>query len=181
MTKDDFSVKIDADNQLVVSMEKKREHKDEDKKGRYLRREFSYSRFQQVMILPENVEKDKIDAKVQNGVLTIDIPKKTGSRRSEEGEGDRRQITAGGFPVPKAEKISMRKFSPLSVSAGEVAGQGRECGRPRDLCRKKLWETGGPPRKKIGRRRNNVLHFRILIINFAKRRCAFEWGAGIAA
>ena len=56
MTKDDFSVKIDADNQLVVSMEKKEEHKDEDKKGRYLRREFSYSRFQQVMILPENVE-----------------------------------------------------------------------------------------------------------------------------
>ena len=76
LTKDDFSVKIDADNQLVVSMEKKEEHKDEDKKGRYLRREFSYSRFQQVMILPENVEKDKIDAKVQNGVLTIDIPKK---------------------------------------------------------------------------------------------------------
>lgn len=36
MTKDDFSVKIDADNQLVVSMEKKEEHKDEDKKGRYL-------------------------------------------------------------------------------------------------------------------------------------------------
>ena len=67
MTKDDFSIKIDPENQLIVSMEKK---------GKYLRREFSYSRFQQIMVLPENVEKDKIDAKVENGVLTIDIPKK---------------------------------------------------------------------------------------------------------
>ena len=64
MTKEDFSVKIDADNQLIVSM------------GKYLRREFSFTQFQQIMILPENVEKDKIDAKVSNGVLTIEIPKK---------------------------------------------------------------------------------------------------------
>lgn len=77
LTKDDFSVKIDADNQLIVSMEKKHESKDEDKKGKYLRREFSYTQFQQIMVLPENIEKDKIDAKVENGVLTIDIPKKT--------------------------------------------------------------------------------------------------------
>ena len=55
---------------------KKTENDEKDKKGKYLRREFSYSRFQQIMVLPENVEKDKIDAKVENGVLTIDIPKK---------------------------------------------------------------------------------------------------------
>ena len=76
MTKDDFSIKIDPENQLIVSMEKKTENDEKDKKGKYLRREFSYSRFQQIMVLPENVEKDKIDAKVENGVLTIDIPKK---------------------------------------------------------------------------------------------------------
>lgn len=76
MTKEDFSVKIDADNQLIVSMEKRREDKTENEKGKYLRREFSFTQFQQIMILPENVEKDKIDAKVSNGVLTIEIPKK---------------------------------------------------------------------------------------------------------
>ena len=77
-TKDDFTVKLDEDNNLVISMEKKNESKDEDKKnGRYLRREFSYSKFQQTMILPDDVEKDKISASVEHGVLTIDLPKMT--------------------------------------------------------------------------------------------------------
>ena len=76
LTKDDFSIRIDDDNQISVSMEKKEEHKDENKNGRYLRREFSYTQFRQNMILPDNIDKDKIEAKVENGILTIDIPKK---------------------------------------------------------------------------------------------------------
>jgi Molecular chaperone (small heat shock protein) len=75
MTKDDFNIKIDEDNQLTVSMEKKSEHKDQDKQGRYLRREFNYTSFQQNMILPENIEKNNIQAKVEHGVLDIIIPK----------------------------------------------------------------------------------------------------------
>ena len=55
--------------------EKKEEKKDENQETRYLRREFSYSKFQQTMILPDNVNKDKISAKVQHGVLSIDVPK----------------------------------------------------------------------------------------------------------
>ena len=59
MTKEDFNVRIDEDNNLVISMEKKTENKEEKKEGRYLRREFSYSKFQQTMILPDNVIKKK--------------------------------------------------------------------------------------------------------------------------
>lgn len=78
MTREDFKVHINEDNELLISMEKKAENKEEDRKhkGTYLRREFSYSQFQQSLILPDNVEKEKIAAKVENGVLTVEIPKK---------------------------------------------------------------------------------------------------------
>ncbi|MCD8092599.1 MAG: Hsp20/alpha crystallin family protein [Bacteroides sp.] len=76
MTKEDFNVHIDEDNNLVISMEKKIENKEEDKKeGRYLRREFSYSKFEQTMVLPDDVDKEKIAANVENGVLNITLPK----------------------------------------------------------------------------------------------------------
>ena len=78
MTKEDFKVHINEDNELIVSMEKKAEQKEEEdkKKGTYLRREFSYTKFQQSLLLPDNVVREKIAAKVENGVMTIEIPKK---------------------------------------------------------------------------------------------------------
>ena len=76
MNKDDFNIHIDQDNNLVIEMEKKMEKKEGDeKKQRYLRREFSYSKFQQTLILPEDVNKEHISANVSDGVLTIDLPR----------------------------------------------------------------------------------------------------------
>ncbi len=75
MNKNDFKVHIDENGNLAIEMEKKIDEKSEKKNGHYLRREFSYTKFQQTMVLPDDVERDKISAKVENGVLNVIIPK----------------------------------------------------------------------------------------------------------
>lgn len=84
MTKEDFKVHLNEDNELLITLEKRTEPKeaektektDDAKKGTYLRREFSYTQFRQTLLLPDNIERDKISARMENGVMTIDIPKK---------------------------------------------------------------------------------------------------------
>ena len=83
ITKDDFNVTVTKDNHLIVTVENKSENEEKDKKGKFLRREFSYSQFQQTLILPDNVEKDAIEAKQENGVLTVTIPKKKAPEATE--------------------------------------------------------------------------------------------------
>ena len=75
MKKEDFNVHINDDGNLIIKMESKQEHKEEDKNTRYLRREFSYSKYEQTLILPDDVKKDDIKAHVENGVLTVELPK----------------------------------------------------------------------------------------------------------
>ena len=75
MKKEDFNVHIDDEGNLVVKLESKQDHKEEDKNTRYLRREFSYTKFEQTLILPDDVKKDAISARVENGVLTVELPK----------------------------------------------------------------------------------------------------------
>ena len=75
LTKDDFNVNIDNDGNLHIKIENKSNKKDEDKKSHYLRREFSYSKYEQTLLLTDDVEKDKIAASVNHGVLTVELPK----------------------------------------------------------------------------------------------------------
>ena len=69
--------RVNVTNQgcLEVKLENKMEHKDEDKKEHYLRREFYYTNYEQTYALPENVDPEKITAKVDNGILRIEMPK----------------------------------------------------------------------------------------------------------
>ena len=82
MNKEDFNIHVDESANLVIAMEKKTEKKEEDKKSRYLRREFSYTKFQQTLILPEDVVKDTINASMNDGVLNIELPRKTPEAKS---------------------------------------------------------------------------------------------------
>ena len=64
-----------ADGHMTIKGEKKSEHK-EEKEG-YYRQECSYGSFQRVIQLPESANFDKAEANVKNGVLMVQIPKKT--------------------------------------------------------------------------------------------------------
>lgn len=76
MNKEDFKIQLTEENELVINMEKKDEKKEEDDRhGKYLRHEFSYSKFEQSFVLPKNVERENITACMNDGVLTIDLPK----------------------------------------------------------------------------------------------------------
>ena len=73
LRKEEFDISINNDGDLVIKMEKKNEVKDE--KAHYLRREFAYSKYEQTLILPDDVNKDEVGARMSDGVLNITLPK----------------------------------------------------------------------------------------------------------
>lgn len=73
MSKSDFNINLDH-NVLTISAEKKEDKKEED--GKFTRREFAYRSFQRSFTMPETADGDKINARYENGVLYLSIPKK---------------------------------------------------------------------------------------------------------
>ena len=75
MTKDDFKVTLDEDENLVVALEKKTQTEEKPDDGHYLRREFNYTSFHQTLLLPDDVDREHIAATVEHGVLKVVLPK----------------------------------------------------------------------------------------------------------
>ncbi len=73
LEKKDFVVEVES-GVLTVSAQKQ-EEKNEDQKN-YKRKEFSYQSFKRSFVLPDNCVTDQIDAKYDNGILHIVLPKK---------------------------------------------------------------------------------------------------------
>ncbi len=90
MTKEDFNVHLNQEGDLHIKMESKKEHNDDNKIAHYLRCEFAYSKFEQTLILPDDVDKNNISARVADGVLTVVLPK-----IKKEEQNVVRQITVG--------------------------------------------------------------------------------------
>lgn len=73
LEKKDFKIEVE-DKVLTISSEKEEESKEENENFR--RREFSYTSFSRSFQLPMDIISDKIDARYENGILKLSIPKK---------------------------------------------------------------------------------------------------------
>lgn len=77
MKKEDFRIMLNAEGDLEIHMEKHHDAADAAKAAeyRFLRREFNYNRYSQTLILPDDVDKDRIEARMSDGVLSVILPK----------------------------------------------------------------------------------------------------------
>jgi HSP20 family protein len=71
---DKKDLKIDINDDVVTISSESRSEKEEDNDG-YKRKEFSYSTFCRSFYLPENVNRDKIQASYKDGILKVELPK----------------------------------------------------------------------------------------------------------
>ena len=76
MTKDDFTIRLTDNNTLELKMEKKTSQEEKKDDKNYLRKEFSYQSYAQTFTLPDTVESEGIKASMNDGILTITLPKK---------------------------------------------------------------------------------------------------------
>lgn len=78
MKKDDFKIDVNG-NMLTISSEKEETKEEKDKK--FTRKEYNYSSFSRSFTLPEEINREKIEANYENGVLKIALPRKEEAKK----------------------------------------------------------------------------------------------------
>jgi len=78
LKKEDFNIDVDG-NMLTISSEK--EEKREEKEKKVTRKEYNYSSFSRSFTLPEEINKEKIEAEYKDGVLRISLPRKEEAKK----------------------------------------------------------------------------------------------------
>lgn len=81
--KEDCKIRLN-DDVMTISVEKQQQLEEDGKKRRYLRKEFSYSKFEQCFSMPEEVDQKAVHAEVKDGVLTINLPKREVKKEEEK-------------------------------------------------------------------------------------------------
>ncbi len=79
MKKDDFKIDVDG-NMLTISSEKEENKEEKDKK--FTRKEYNYASFSRSFTLPEEINKEKIEAKYEEGVLKLSLPRKEEAKKN---------------------------------------------------------------------------------------------------
>jgi len=79
MKKDDFKINVDG-NMLTISSEK--EEINEEKEKKFTRKEYNYSSFSRSFTLPDEVNREKIEAKYEDGVLKLNLPRKEEAKKT---------------------------------------------------------------------------------------------------
>ncbi|HEX5169304.1 MAG TPA: Hsp20/alpha crystallin family protein [Cyclobacteriaceae bacterium] len=78
LNKKDFNVTVDKG---VLTISAQKEDSKEDKGKNFTRREFSFTSFSRSFALPENVNEEDIKAHYEDGILQLQILKKTPTRQ----------------------------------------------------------------------------------------------------
>lgn len=80
MDKKDFKIEL-KDGSITISAKHENKVEETNEKERYSRREFSYQSFSRSFVLAEDlVDTEGINAKYENGILNVSIPKKTNTQ-----------------------------------------------------------------------------------------------------
>ncbi|MFN8116176.1 MAG: Hsp20/alpha crystallin family protein [Bacteroidia bacterium] len=80
MDKKDFKIEL-KDGSITISAKHENKVEETNEKERYSKREFSYQSFSRSFVLAEDlVDTEGINAKYENGILNVSIPKKSNTQ-----------------------------------------------------------------------------------------------------